>query len=176
MPSVDLTTDSGPLPGSTRPAGGRLRHSRHDELQPLSSRTGDRPDPGPFEGVPQHLKIALLGWFDKYVAVNQNGRSAAQRLETIALRLQIESDRYGYASALKGQINSDPVRFLDILDMSLKIIDLMSAARGLSQTLGLGASVWTVADDGKSLVRRVSDTESIQYEAMISVADEQANI
>ena len=140
--------------------------------QPLSARTGARPDPGPFEGVPQHLKIPLLGWFDKYVAVTQNGRPDEQRLEAVALRLQIESDRYGYAAALKSQINSDPVKFLDILDLGLRLIDLTSAARSLGQLLGLGASVWTVSDDGNCLVRRVSDTETVQYEAAVSAADE----
>jgi len=117
------------------------------------------------------MRTPLRAWFSKYVAVQRNGQAANSRLEAMALRLRIDPGNHDYASALFNTLYSDPDKFLDVLDLSLRLHDNEAAVPSLQNTLTLGASVWAVSEHGRSLVRRVSPTETIQFANVVSVED-----
>jgi len=64
-------------------------------------------------------------------------------------------------------------------DLFLDALDLASTrgrtAEDLRANLAIGGSVWTVANDDESLVRRVSEGEREAYERIICAADEIAD-
>jgi hypothetical protein len=144
------------------------------EWQPLSVRRGIAKPDGPYEGVPPHLLQALVTWLWSVLGTRMDRRGEAFA-EAIGLRLRIEvGDEYAKAAYVIHSAKRDEDLFLDVVDMALRAADNTQVGR-LRNTLGMGGSVWTVADDGTSLVRRVSESEQDAYERTVSPADEIAD-
>jgi hypothetical protein len=117
----------------------------------------------------------LIGWLWAVLDSTRYSNRGDVYAEAIALRLRIEvGEDFAKATYIVQAAKRDEDRFLDVLDMALRAADYQQVGN-LKTALALGGSVWDVADDGKSLVRRVSEAEQEAYERTVSLADEIAN-
>ena len=143
----------------------------------LSERTGSRDESGPHEGVPPHLVAHLIGWIRQALNSRQTGYPEERLVALVVVRLEvpvpINSDKHQQVNVLLHEAANDPELLLDCLDLLLNL-ERGSADR-LSMDLRLGGSVWTVAGDGKSLERRVSDEERAATQAVVEPSDVVAN-
>jgi hypothetical protein len=138
--------------------------------RPLSVRRGLVETDGPYEGVPDHLQQSLEDWVSK--AIGEPYGPEESLAEVLTLRLRIKTDRNrSRVGHILVACRQDQDKFLDVIDMALRLAH-GNAADELAATLTLGGSVWTVGDDGQSLVRRVSESEQESYERTVSPADE----
>jgi hypothetical protein len=141
------------------------------QWKPLSAREGRRDDSGPFEGVPEHLLVPLVNWYSKFIAANQGVVRAPERVRMIALRLRIPAPKDATA-AVAQTAKDDPEGFLDVIDLGLHMVDVITAAQTLERYLEAGGSVWAVAADRRSLIRRVSDAENRAYQQATNPTDD----
>ncbi|MGZ4566912.1 MAG: hypothetical protein ACXVFZ_08790 [Blastococcus sp.] len=141
------------------------------EWQPLSVRKGQSSPDGPFEGMPPHLWIYVREWLESQLEPAEY--TQAEPLgDAIALRLRIQRrDRLTAQSSILAVCAQDTDKALDVIDA---VLYFTSGARSqaLKGILGMGASVWTVSEDGQALLRRVSDEEIISYERAVDADDE----
>lgn len=143
----------------------------------LSDRqSGAQPD-GPYEGVPSHLRHGLIHWFEDVADSGQGGWfSHEDELRQVASLLRVDVhvsvDASDLARAMMNSALQDDSFFLDLIDATLELFLVNDTRRNhLRQLLDLGGSVWTVADDKKSLARVVSDEAQATYDAATAVAD-----
>jgi hypothetical protein len=144
--------------------------------QPLSVRRGLVERDGPYEGVPEHLVQVCKEWLVETVNTQTTRFGDENRIaEVLALRLRVPTG--GQLSPIShiwaACDNRGSDFFLDALDLTLLLTNGRTAQK-LRMNLALGGSVWTVDDNGASLVRRVSETEQEAYEASVSSEDEMA--
>ncbi len=140
---------------------------------------GADPD-GPFEGVPSHLQHGLVHWFNSVAESGSGGYFSNERqLREVAAFLREGVDPNWNAADLgRGLINAasrDDEFFLNLVDGTLQIFRVgPTATNALKRLLDISGSVWTVAPDGQSLMKVVTDEAQATYEAAVSVADEAA--
>lgn len=145
----------------------------------LSQRTGKVAPDGPYEGVPPHLTHALVHWFDGLINSGPGGyfsneRSIREIASFLRLPLKPNVDAHDIAGFLIAKASVDEAFFLDLVDGMLQLHGTEMRANRLANLLDTAGSVWTTADDYKSLIRVVSDEAQATYEAVTSVADEAA--
>jgi hypothetical protein len=144
------------------------------QWQPLSVRAGKSAPDGPFEGMPPHLWSYVQDWLEKELEPDQYTR--AERLgDAIALRLRIERHEHATAqTSIMFARSRNTDRALDVIDA---VLAFTGGARSgaLKDILSMGASVWTVSEDDRALVRRVSDEEIVAYEVAMDPDDEIAD-
>lgn len=137
------------------------------EWRRLSEREGlAEPDDSLYEGVPPWLRKSLEHWVDSQIMVEEWGQDAprAHLLREIERRCRIELKwRDGEFSAhrsLIGLMESDPRKFLDVVDALLTHHADDDAAYDLKQILSEGGSLWKVdfREDRWVLERRVEAT------------------
>ena len=130
--------------------------------QRLSVRVGQESpaDIGPFEGIPDHISEPLTDWLDGALADD----SSFMLKISNAIRLPLKGvgiHPKAMFQELRSMYDDDPNLFLNIIDATLyykysKTLDMPYYAAGdLKDILEIGGSAWAVADDGKSLERRV---------------------
>jgi hypothetical protein len=96
-----------------------------------------------------------------------------ERLCALALLLRIEGQltwrgSISVGSALLEDTKQSDEACLDLIDGTLQIFAPNNGASALALLLDAGHSVWTVAEDGQSLARVVSDESQATYEAATS--------
>jgi hypothetical protein len=137
---------------------------------------GAQPD-GPFEGVPAHLQEGLVYWWAQVAESGSGGYFGhEQELRELAAFLR-EGVHPSWNAADVGEAmirsaRANPDFFLDLIDGTLQIFQPGSATDALTRLLDIAGSVWTVAPNGDSLIRVVTDEAQATYEAATSVADE----
>jgi hypothetical protein len=107
-------------------------------------------------------------WLEK--ALEPEQFTHAERLgDAIVLRLRLENTTAQASIMFASSRNID--RALDVVDA---VLFFSSGARSgvLKSILSMGASVWTVSEDGRALVRRVRNEELVAYEMAIDPDDE----
>ncbi|PWW24910.1 hypothetical protein JD79_04102 [Geodermatophilus normandii] len=138
---------------------------------PLSVRRGLAEPDGPYEGVPDHLRTRLLEWVEE--TLHPRFAGAEEKVASlVALQLRIPApERSTRLGAVLNACRDDEDAFLDVLDLALAFTQGRTA-EDLELQLLVGGSVWTVAADHRSLVRRVSEGEQEAYDRAQSPADE----
>jgi len=140
---------------------------------------GAAPD-GPYEGVPAHLRHALIQWLNEIIGAGQGRYLSNERLirELAVFMRRDDVDPSWNAADLARELiataSRDDEYFLNLVDGLLQIRGSASNGKRLARLLDTAGSVWTVAEDYHSLVRVVSDEAQATYEAAVSVADEAA--
>jgi hypothetical protein len=138
---------------------------------------GVAPD-GPFEGVPPHLQQGLAHWWESVAQAGSGGYFGHEReLRELASHLREGvNPNWNAADLGRGMIataRQNDEFFLDLVDGTLQIFRVGNAAtNALKRLLDISGSVWSVAPDGQSLVRVVSDEAQATYESATSVADD----
>lgn len=131
------------------------------DREPLSVRRGlKEPDHRPFEGMPGHLEHACRSWVRN--ALHDPSDPWSESVPSlVAARLRVVVDRADanvLSSILKACDERGSDFLLDVIDQALWQTQ-GGTAKDLELLLYNGASVWTVSEDGRSLVRRVTGTE-----------------
>jgi hypothetical protein len=111
-------------------------------------------------------------WLEKALEPEQfthAERLGAAIVLRLRLRLRIENTTAQASIMFASSRNID--RALDVVDA---VLFFSSGARSgvLKSILSMGASVWTVSEDGRALVRRVRNEELVAYEMAIDPDDE----
>lgn len=138
---------------------------------------GAQPD-GPFEGVPAHLEHVLVHWFEEVADSGSGGWYAHERqLRELAsfLREGVNPnwDAGDLGRAMVSTARRNGEFFLDVVDGTLDIFrPSTDQLNNLRRLLDVSGSVWTVADDDRSLARVVTDGAQTTYAAATSAADE----
>ena len=143
--------------------------------QRLSQRTGKAEPDGPYEGVPEHLRHGIVHWFEGVCGHrNSQGRINEAKLRELAvfLRAQVHSGwrPVDLMANLLNDADENDDAYLDFIDGALQVFGANSST--LKRLLDTGGSVWTVAEDNRSLVRVVSDEAQATFDAATSVADD----
>ena len=130
---------------------------------PLSRRgqPGAQP-PALVEGVPPHLFPHLRDWLFS--------QTSEEGLRVAAMAIQLPVETRWLTTSIEQAIDSNPDVLLDLVDAVLHI-DQRARVAGrdeLRAVLVLGGSAWTLAQDGKSLERRVDATVVAAKEAALS--------
>lgn len=127
--------------------------------QRLSQRRGKAQPDGPYDGVPVHMRHGLIHWFDAdMLNIYAGGRSGNERIiRELAsfMRMDVEPGWRAetVANALIGKAEGDEKFFLDLVDGALQLHGHELKGKRLVRLLDTAGSVWTVAEDYKSLVR-----------------------
>jgi hypothetical protein len=141
------------------------------DWKPLSVRTGERVEEGPYEGVPLHLNAHVIEWVDS--ALRRGGYIDEPVLRAILLRLQVFTSTDDRPSVklltLKSELEGNSRLILDTVDMLLVLG--RGNAEQLRTTLRLAGSIWTIAEDNRSLQRRVSEAEAASKASAVSPND-----
>jgi hypothetical protein len=142
--------------------------------QPLSVRQGQRPASALADGIPEYLHAPLQYWLEGVCGYRSAQGMQEQLMLQIALRAQIRLQRaisnpVGTMHNLIGAALQDPEGGLNVLDAVLSLT--LGHAVALKQILTDGGSAWTVANDGKSLERRVDTATAKSYAAATAPAD-----
>ena len=145
--------------------------------QRLSQRMGKAQPDGPYEGVPEHLRHGIVHWFEGVCGYrNSQGGMNEEKLRELAVFLRAQVSPGWRASDLMANLlidaDLDDDAYLDFTDGALHVFGNQYNAPRLVKLLETGGSVWTVADDHRSLVRVVSDGAQATFDAATSVADE----
>jgi hypothetical protein len=147
------------------------------QWQRHSVREGKRKPRGPFEGVPPHLVDPLTGWLGAIFADTGYGVQHGELLRHIAslneIAVQPGSTDHGVRATVLERCVADPDLCLDVIDTVLHFSRPTGGAEieALRTRLMVGQSVFDVAADGKSLVRRTDPTASDQFRAATTPAD-----
>jgi hypothetical protein len=126
----------------------------------LSVRAGKRQPRGPYEGIPPHLINPIAIWIRRrFVDPRQTWRNVSE-LRYVALMNEViappGSDERHLLEQMLDQCVNDPDFCLDLLDSILRWCALTAGdIDELSTLLTFGSSVWDVAPDHVSLVKRV---------------------
>jgi hypothetical protein len=149
--------------------------------RPLSVREGERPDEGPYEGVPAHLYQPLRQWTDSFFGGNYNSHSDVHNGPRLvaAAHLPIMPSANGKVTVrdVTSAISAEPGRMLDIVDAALHLADpayyayIEQSWEELEEILRLGGSVWEINSNKSGLIRRVDPTASKAFEAASRPAD-----
>jgi len=151
-----------------------------EHWEPLGIRYGWWEDEAPYEEIPDHLRTPIEEWATKYLggedAHGYGGADPrARNLAVIASRLRmsfnVSSSRL--AGSMVSVMDTDPHRFLEMIDLSLWITSGVGAGE-LELILHVAGSVWGVSGDHRRLERRVEEAERDAYVAAISPRDEAA--
>ena len=151
-----------------------------EHWEPLGIRYGWWEDEAPYEEIPDHLRTPIEEWATKYLggedAHGYGGADPrARNLAVIASRLRmsfnVSSSRL--AGSMVSVMDTDPHRFLEMIDLSLWITSGIGAGE-LELILHVAGSVWGVSGDHRRLERRVEEAERDAYVAAISPRDEAA--
>ncbi|PPK64197.1 hypothetical protein V5P93_006108 [Actinokineospora auranticolor] len=135
-------------------------------FQPLRTRlAGKPPDEVLFEGVPDHLELAVSQWLRQAISVD--GRTHDGICQEVALRLRLHPRRdpsgFSYAAALKAATGEQLLEVLDavlyVRWVSFGLGDWDLAGR-LGVMLEAGGSAYTLDPAGHGLIRRVDETVS----------------
>lgn len=143
--------------------------------QSLSRRlSGSGPD-GPYEGVPDHLRPALVQWLRNTFRL-PNGHVEEQSILGLGNRLRVPVDVDSYAHTMSESLiewaGASGENFLDLVDGVLgfwgtRYNDYNTVASLLNE----GASAWTVGDDGLGLVRVVTAEAQETFELAVQARD-----
>jgi hypothetical protein len=144
--------------------------------QPLSVREGRRQPDGPWEGVPPHLRFPLRHWLEGVYGYRSKSGMRPEVMLAVAASLRLElpytllSDETMNRLIQTAEANDD--LYLDMLDTCLRTIDFRDGAGPtLKATLEAAGSVWTVADNNRSLMRRVSSETQQALDRAATPAD-----
>jgi hypothetical protein len=140
-----------------------------DAWRPLSRRGSTASVEALHEGVPNHLRDALVEWLRRHLDLRMAGE--------VRLILRLEDAllvRTPNSHALAPWVGLDSDHCLDVIDAVLHLTaeragglvdisgpDWFRAPRDLERVLVLGGSAWRVAEDGRSLERRVDETVTL---------------
>lgn len=148
--------------------------------QKLSQReAGQKPD-GPYEGIPDHLFHGVIDWFNRVVGYSHGSRLDYELLQRLATRLQVRLrrqnlDGFDIHSALTQKAQREPEFCLDLLDCTLATVRVPNnMSEWLSNLLSDGGSVWTVSDNGDSLIRVVVESAQATFGLAVSPVDDAA--
>lgn len=146
-----------------------------DEWQPLSVRRGRRAPLGPEEGVPGRLQYPLRHWLEGAFGYRSKGGMRESLMMAVAMAADIPvHETYDVGGIMHQILNAcarDEELFLDVIDATLALRSPSAKAPELERALKLGGSVWTVADDGKGLQRRVDESAAAAMAQAASPAD-----
>jgi hypothetical protein len=149
--------------------------------QRRSVRLGMIPEPALVDGVPDYLVRDLVEWLNLVVdgepsyggSVDPHNPLSNARQITRALRIEVRrgtSAVQAIADLVRGPGTTSGL-FLDALDMSLHLTQGYGADV-LEEILRQGGSAWSVAPDGRSLVRRVPEPEVAAFARATTPEDE----
>jgi hypothetical protein len=131
---------------------------------------------GPYEGVPDYLRRALIRWLEKVYTITPDTLSPDMDevgLERLAALLRIDlrgTDGYGMLSGIFAWTDDDDERLLDVIHYTLQIPTRMPKMWSeLEVLLAYGGSIW--AATGKGLQRRVDTTTTEAFNAATGVPD-----
>lgn len=143
------------------------------QWRPRSIREGIRSYEGPYEGIPNHLQASLEAWLRNQFGWNSRALDTDFMLR-LASSIQIPVGYSFSGNSIDAQIfahlDGNHELYLDAIDCALHLSGGKDAVR-LRDTLHLAGSVWTVSEDGTSLVRRVDVTAGQAFSAATSHAD-----
>lgn len=133
---------------------------------------------GPFEGVPRHLRNALLDWWAG-LGDKQHRSWWARRHEVNLLVAHLHYEvpwhweTHEIVQVMLQEARSDEQFFLELVDGTLHVFDLLPVqVDALTRLLRVAGSVWTVAPDYRSLIRVVTDEIQSSYATATAVPDE----
>jgi hypothetical protein len=121
--------------------------------QVLKPRTRYVPDPGPFEGVPEHLILPLLRWLASALRLGSPIQSN-DAMYTIMNRLRIAPKpvtnvRNPLWETIMQWIDEDHARLIAVIEVVLDICMIAyPQIRMLEQILDDGASIYTATENG----------------------------
>lgn len=144
--------------------------------QRLSVRTGAQQPTGPYDGVPEHLIHPLINWIRIFFYAPQGRVGNLQFLQYLSLHLRLvvppDAEEEDLLSHLLTRCVQDSDFCLDLLDSMLQACPIdMNMRQELELLLNIGGSVWTLAPDQKTLVKRVDDSAIQQFERVTAPAD-----
>lgn len=148
------------------------------DWQPLSQRhRGESAyDDGPYEGLPPHLRTAVLAWIQRALFDSQSKTWRVELVEKLALRFRLEYFPHGspgqtVAKHFLEEISGDEDLMLDVVD---GILANARAVKGafLRDLLRDGGSAWTVAENERGLERAVDPTAAAAAVAAMAPRDE----
>lgn len=131
--------------------------------EPLSLRSNpNATEEALFEGVPAHLMRPLADWLLASVPTDA--------LKVIAVRLHLPIETQHSAAVQRSLVAhlDDETVFLDVLDLSLRIVKTPDARRQLNSLLSLGGSAWKVDEAGTGLERRVDPTAAASQQEAVT--------
>ncbi|HSX68523.1 hypothetical protein [Nocardioides sp.] len=148
------------------------------EWRPLSQRhSGDAAtNDGPFEGTPPHLKPSLLAWLSEATYDDLSGTYQVALMRALALLLRF--DHFPHSAPAHRLQNAFIEAAAQSDDRLLDTVDgvLGQGQRGdrkdLRAVLRLGGSIWTVAENGRSLERVTDASSTAATEAATTPQDE----
>jgi hypothetical protein len=144
--------------------------------QRLSQRIGKVEPDGPYEGVPEHLGHGVVHWFEGVCGYRRQGGVDETRLRQLGIFLRTTvNPGWGRNDLMHNLLNDasrDDDAYLDFIDGALQVFGGSHSGPALAKLLDTAGSVWTVAEDNKSLVRVVTDEAQATFDAATSVADE----
>jgi hypothetical protein len=150
--------------------------------QRLSQRRGQAQPDGPYEGVPGHMSHALTHWLNTDIITpgqgatyNSNERNIRELASFMRMDVQPGWSATTVALTLVSEAEADDDYFLDLVDGALQLYGSEPRGKRLARLLDTAGSVWTVAEDHKSLVKVVSDEAQATFDFATSVADEITN-
>jgi hypothetical protein len=141
----------------------------------LSARLSGTPD-GPYDGVPDHLKLPLTHWVQGIFGYRSSGGMRETLIMNVASRCRIPLTDSVYGGAdwqdqMLSYCHDSSETFLDVVDACLRYAD-NPAVSALTETLATGGSTWTVANNGKELLRRVDETAEAAFDQTVSMSDQ----
>lgn len=145
-------------------SGWKPRRTRRTELEQL------------FDGVPDHLQVALWRWVGRELKGSRPyaGLDSDRLAElSVAARIPVEASSAGLGY-LKRRCFADEDLMLEVVDTLLELDFNQDAPRreSLDRLLVLGSSIYRVSPDGLGLEVRMSDTAREQAEAVLATAAE----
>lgn len=144
----------------------------------LSERTGSREPDGPYEGIPPHLRHPLSEWLRTSFGWSDPNGMYDSLMSSLAAHLRIAVTSTYATGGISDQIfialNRSDELFLDAIDGMLSLSQ-GQRSKTLASVLSGGGSVWAVAEDGRSLERRVSPEVEGAFAAAIEPDDAAAN-
>ncbi|MFJ1537746.1 hypothetical protein ACIODS_04310 [Micromonospora chalcea] len=143
------------------------------QWRPRSIREGIRSYDGPYEGIPDHLQASLEAWLRNqfgWSGPSLNTDYMLRLASSIQISVAYSFDGRSISAQIFAHLNNSQELYLDALDAALHLA-YGSGADPLREILHIGGSVWTVSEDGTSLVRRIDATATQAFSVSTSHAD-----